>query len=71
MTSFLDVATNYHYRHAYLPDFFEGCADTLKLDGFQRMLDVVCGIGAVTQGFSPYVDSIVAFEESKVMQCEG
>jgi ubiquinone/menaquinone biosynthesis C-methylase UbiE len=67
MTDFSDVAKYYQYRHAYLPTFFEGCADTLKLDGSQRLLDVACGTGDVARGFSTYVDSIVAFDGSRNM----
>jgi ubiquinone/menaquinone biosynthesis C-methylase UbiE len=67
MTDFSNVAKYYKYRHAYLPAFFEGCADTLKLDGSQRQLDVACGTGVVARGYSTYVDSIVAFDGNRNM----
>ena len=61
------AAKYYQYRHAYLPTFFEGCAQTLDLDGSQRMLDVACGTAVVAQGLSPHVDSIIAFDGNKNM----
>jgi SAM-dependent methyltransferase len=67
MTDHSKAAKYYQYRNAYLPVFFEGCAQTLDLDGSQRLLDVACGTGVVARGFSPYVDSIIAFDESKDM----
>ena len=67
MTDHSHAAKYYQHRHAYLPKFFEGCADTLNLDGSQRLLDVACGTGVVAQGFSAYVDSIVAFDGNKNM----
>jgi SAM-dependent methyltransferase len=67
MTDHSKAAKYYHYRPAYLPMFFEGCAQTLDLDGSQRMLDVACGTGAVARGFAPYVDSIIAFDGNKNM----
>jgi SAM-dependent methyltransferase len=67
MTDFSNAAKYYQYRHAYLPSFFERCADTLELDGSQRMLDVACGTGGVARGFAAYVGPTVAFDENKEM----
>jgi SAM-dependent methyltransferase len=60
--SFVDSVGYRDYRPPYLPDFFSTVARRLGLTRREAMLDLGCGLGAVTFGLYPHVGSVVGLD---------
>lgn len=61
------IADFYKYRPPYLKDFFCEASAKLDLTKNDNMLDLCCGRGELSSGFSQYVNSIKAVDGSSEM----
>ncbi len=68
---FADAAGFYHHRPAYPAMAIQWIADTLRLDGQGRMLDVGCGTGHVCLRFADKFDHIIGIDPSGPMLAEA
>ena len=65
--SFDDAAKNYAHRIPYIQSFFAEASKQLGLDKDSRLLDMACGSGDLSLGFSPYCGEITAIDQSEKM----
>ena len=65
--SFDEVAGYYARRIAYLPKFFEVASEHLALNADSRLLDIACGTGELSAGFSNFCGEITAIDQSAKM----
>lgn len=65
--SFDEVAGYYARRIAYLPKFFEVASEHLALNADSRLLDIACGTGELSAGFSKFCGEITAIDQSAKM----
>jgi SAM-dependent methyltransferase len=65
--SFDEAAKNYAHRIPYVPPFFAEASKQLALDKGTRLLDIACGSGELSSGFSQYCGEITAIDQSEKM----
>ena len=65
--SFAEAAKNCAHRIPYVPPFFEEASKQLALDKGARLLDIACGSGELSSGFSQYCSDITAIDQSEKM----
>lgn len=61
------LAPFYKYRAPYLPAFFAGISEKLRLSPASTLLDVCCGRGELSAGFVKYCGRIFAVDGSSDM----
>lgn len=61
------IADFYKYRPPYIKDFFQEASIKLGLTKKDNLLDLCCGRGEISSGFSQYVNSIKAVDGSSEM----
>lgn len=66
-SAFDDAAESYGHRIPYLRPFFEEASKQLALDNNSRLLDMACGTGELSTGFSIYCGEIIAIDQSARM----
>jgi SAM-dependent methyltransferase len=65
--NFASVADRYSGRISYLPAFFAKTVELFGLSKNSTVLDLGCGTGALSLGFAPYCQSVVAVDKSADM----
>ena len=65
--SFAEAAKNYAHRLPYIQPFFAEASQQLALDKDTRLLDIACGSGELSSGFSKYCGEITAIDQSAKM----
>jgi ubiquinone/menaquinone biosynthesis C-methylase UbiE len=65
--SFDEAAKNYAHRISYVPPFFAEASKQLALDKDTRLLDIACGSGELSSGFSQFCGDITAIDQSEKM----
>jgi SAM-dependent methyltransferase len=61
------VAEHYSGRISYLPAFFAKAVELFGLSKESSVLDLGCGTGALSLGFAPYCQSVLAIDRSASM----